>query len=368
MKYKIEILNSSLEKEYTKFLLKDDTNLLYYSFQYKTLLENIVKGKSMYLLLFDNSKIIGIFPIMIYYNNKFGNIANSLPYYGSNGGISVSPKLSKDEKHNVRKILLQNAEDLFKNENCVASTIITNPLNREQNEWFWKYLKYNYTDERIGQITHLPELTDNLDDLIMKKLSDPRPRNIRKAKKSGVKFYTSVKPEDFEFIFRTHKENIESIGGISKTKEFFHSINKSIRNEHFYLYIASKECKKIAALLLFFFNKTVEYFTPATVIDFKNLQPSSLLIFEAMKDAVKRGFKYWNWGGTWLTQNGVYNFKKKWGANDYKYYYFTKVYDNNILNIPGSGIFYRFPNGRLYFSDPPRILKAVSFLHISSKS
>ena len=56
----------------------------------------------------------------------------------------------------------------------------------------------------------------------------------------------------------------------------------------------------------------------------------SLIIFEAMKDAIKRGQKNWNWGGTWLSQKGVYDFKKKWGAADYPYHYFIKVYDNDL--------------------------------------
>ena len=29
-----------------------------------------------------------------------------------------------------------------------------------------------------------------------------------------------------------------------------------------------------------------------------------------MVDALKKGMKTWNWGGTWASQSGVYNFKK----------------------------------------------------------
>ena len=52
----------------------------------------------------------------------------------------------------------------------------------------------------------------------------------------------------------------------------------------------------VAALLLFYFNKTVEYFTPVTVHEYRNFQPMSLIVFEAMRDAINRGMTNWNWG------------------------------------------------------------------------
>lgn len=51
-----------------------------------------------------------------------------------------------------------------------------------------------------------------------------------------------------------------------------------------------------------------------------------------MKDAIKQEYKYWNWGGTWLTQNGVYQFKKKWGAVERIYNYSTIVNNQTIFN------------------------------------
>ena len=33
-----------------------------------------------------------------------------------------------------------------------------------------------------------------------------------------------------------------------------------------------------------------------------------------MASAAKRGMTRWNWGGTWLSQDGVYRFKKGWAG------------------------------------------------------
>ena len=77
----------------------------------------------------------------------------------------------------------------------------------------------------------------------------------------------------------------------------------------------------------FYFNKTVEYFTPADFIRHRRTQALALVIYEAMKDAMKKGYKNWNWGGTWLSQDGVYDFKKRWGTTEHPYFYYTQIFN-----------------------------------------
>ena len=95
--------------------------------------------------------------------------------------------------------------------------------------------------------------------------------------------------------------------------------------------------------MLFYFNKSVEYYTPVIVNEYRNLQPLSLLIFEAIKDALKGGYEIWNWGGTWPTQDGVYHFKKMWGSEDLKYFYYVKIFNKDILKIESTILQEEYP-------------------------
>ena len=63
-----------------------------------------------------------------------------------------------------------------------------------------------------------------------------------------------------------------------------------------------------------------------------------------MIDAMENGFDFWNWGGTWISQEGVYRFKKRWGTVDKEYYYFTDIHDKNILRWDKEKILKEFPN------------------------
>jgi len=62
-----------------------------------------------------------------------------------------------------------------------------------------------------------------------------------------------------------------------------------------------------------------------------------------MQDAVSQGYKLWNWGGTWVNQDGVYAFKKRWGSVETIYYYYTKIYDDSILSLTREKITDEYP-------------------------
>lgn len=99
----------------------------------------------------------------------------------------------------------------------------------------------------------------------------------------------------------------------------------------------------IASLLVFCFNKTIEYFTPVIDKEHRSIQPMSLIIFDAFKDAATNGYNWWNWGGTWGSQEGVHRFKKSWGAIDKPYYYYTKIYDETLLSKTPAELLNDFP-------------------------
>jgi len=73
---------------------------------------------------------------------------------------------------------------------------------------------------------------------------------------------------------------------------------------------------------------------PVIKAEHRSSQPLSLIIYEAMLEAAEQGYKYWNWGGTWKSQDGVYRFKKRWNTQDKPYYYFTKVMNSELIALP----------------------------------
>ena len=168
-------------------------------------------------------------------------------------------------------------------------------------------------------------------------------RNVKKALREGIT--VEVDHSQLNRLCEMHEQNILAIGGIPKSREFFGLIPQYfIPVKDFDLYVAKRDGVIIAGLLIFYFNQTVEYFTPAIDSEYRSDQPLPLIIITAMAEAAKRGFKWWNWGGTWESQTGLYRFKSKWGAHEKKYSYYTQLNDPSILTWPKERILSTFPH------------------------
>jgi lipid II:glycine glycyltransferase (peptidoglycan interpeptide bridge formation enzyme) len=110
------------------------------------------------------------------------------------------------------------------------------------------------------------------------------------------------------------------------------------------VYVARVDGTVAAALLLFYFGGTVEYFTPAVEVRFRQLQPLAAVLDRALADAAERGLARWNWGGTWLTQTSLHRFKRKWGAEEAEYRYHTQLNDRSLLEATPEELRERFPH------------------------
>ena len=334
--------------DYTNLIKSKPSSLFYQSLPYHRLLVDHLTCESRYLLWYDDDILIAAMTFLFKSDPQYGTVVNSLPYYGSNGGLCLSSKILPSQEKEIKQELPNVLNDLYSTLGVVLSTIISNPLEPEEIAWMMEILPHDRQDYRIGQITKLPDHSEHVSEDIMSMISNPRPRNIRRAIKANISVEVRHDLEALKFLFEVHKQNIESIGGKAKRWSFFEKIPEYFKEEEYSVFVAYKDGAPIAALLLFYFNKTVEYFTPATIHDYRNDQPSALLIFEAMKDSVHRGFSNWNWGGTWNSQTGVYDFKKKWGAEDHEYKYFIKIVDEKIMIHSITDLSVAFPNFYLY--------------------
>lgn len=344
MSITIDFLTQEHENEYENLICAKPSGLLYHSLQYRNFLSKILKESNpYYLVAFQDEQMIGALPTFLKRNTRLGNVLNSLPFYGSNGGIITSP--SVQNHHEIRLALLQAFYDLAQQKNVQTATIITNPLENNQ-QFYEKYAQHTLRDERIGQISPLPSDPQNgeIDGVLMNQFHRKTRNMVRKALKSNFIVSHGNSRKNIDCLYNLHCENIQALGGLVKPKFVFDAIQSTfVYDKEYRIYTAEIDGRIIAALLVFFYNKTAEYFTPAVAEQYRSNQPVSLLIFEAMKEAVRRGFKYWNWGGTWLSQSGVYAFKKKWGTVDYPYYYYIHEFNQYLRESTPTTMLSEYP-------------------------
>ena len=330
IRIRIERLRPQGAGSYDQFLRRHPEALFYHSSKNKEFLKSLLECEEHYLLALDGDRICGALPLL-FMESQGKYVYNSLPFYGSNGGIIADNALAYCELAGAYK-------EIAGRESTISSTIISNPFAQRDSE----DLPHNLTDYRIAQFTEI-EFAGNHRAEIMSRIDSSARRNVTKATREGV----NVKIDDskLERLREMHQANMNAIGGMAKADQFFSLIPRHfVSGRDFDLYVAEKDGLVIAGLLLLYFNETVEYVTPAIDAEYRTFQPLSLILIEAMTDASRRGFRWWNWGGTWSTQMGVYRFKKKWGAAERHYNYYVQLNDSSILEWSQERILDTFPH------------------------
>lgn len=343
MTLEIARVDDSWEARYRTFCEKQQDILIYYHWGFRRFLIDLLGCRPLYLAAVDQHKEIhGILPLMAT-EGPFGTVLNSLPFFGSNGGVIATDEMARRE-------LWRAYADMLKEPGLAAATVIENPLLIANSN-----IPYDMLDHRVGQVTFLKFDNDPATGL-MRILDPTARRNIQKAERSCVEvgIDNAALPE----LEAIHRENMMEIGGRVKPHEFFELIPQHFRpGIDWNLFVARRNRAVVAALLLFYSGNTVDYYIPGTRLDERVHQPAAAIIRHAMLDAYARGRTIWNWGGTWLTQDGVLRFKRKWGAVDKPYCYYIRVVNPSLYDadratlLDAYGYFYVLPFERLVRHD-----------------
>ena len=287
--------------------------LVHYSDSFLNFLDSALTESSVeQISVIENGEKQAFFNYAIH-KGDYGVVLNSLPFFGSHGG-----PVSSNEYQRVK--LFEKIKFKLNEINPVSYTIIESPFNPLSDSDI-KELGVDEVDYRIGQFTPLP--TD------MANFHVKTRNSIRKGQKLKMAFERKNDSDSWEWMQSVHEASIISLNGIPKTRKIFDSL-KSALNNSVDLWVGSIESKPVCGLVTISYNRTVEYFTPVVDTEFRDSQALSALIYEVILVASKKGFKLWNWGGTWQSQTGVYRFKNRWGAKDINYRYFNSINSESI--------------------------------------
>ncbi|HDZ08447.1 hypothetical protein LCGC14_0013580 [marine sediment metagenome] len=346
-----------LASQYEQLLAESPIGMFNHSLRYREFLKEILPdAEDHYLCAFNNNEMVAALPVFVK-KGPYGAVVNSLPFFGSHGGFIY--KVPADSTAIADLLVAFNT--LCADVNAFSSTVVEAAL--EKNEEKYEAFCANFFDERIGQITHLPNISNAecLDNELFGILHQKTRNMVRKGQKGGFSVTHDGSMSTLKTLHEIHDNNIRSIGGSPKPLNVFIAISKVFRyDEDYRIYTASKNGRIVSALLVLYFKDMVEYFTPATLEAYRSDQPLSLLIYTAMRDAIlERESRHWNWGGTWLSQKGVYQFKSRWGTTDYPYRYHVQVsHTINELSIiskevllKGYPYFYTVPFAALDLSE-----------------
>ena len=313
----VQDLRPSLEAEYDDFVRRSPAALISYSLRYRDFLVELLGAEPQYAVALQDGRVVGVLPLLGL-DGPMGRVLNSLPYFGSNGGpLTADPE--------AERALLTWYSAAAGDPAVAASTVIENPLSARSSK-----PAHDLTDLRIGHVTSLVDEHGPRED-ILASLEGSARRNVNKALRVGVKVTTEN--DDLDVLQSLHVRSMSAIGAQVKSPEFFAALGRHFRpGEDFDVYVARVDGEAVAALLVFYCGRSVDYYVPATSPEHRQLQPLAAILHQAMTHASHRGFEHWNWGGSWPSHESLQRFKAKWGGVRTEYRYWTKVNDTSLLS------------------------------------
>lgn len=145
--------------------------------------------------------------------------------------------------------------------------------------------------------------------------ADSVKRNVRKCSRSGVRITKTVSEEALRAFYYLHTKNRKRHGLPVQPYRFFQSVARNVFNSnHGHLLQATCDGRVIASHLYCYFADTAVYKYGAADPRYLNVRPNNGLVWEAIRWAVREGYKELCFGRTEREDQGLARFKEGWGA------------------------------------------------------
>lgn len=154
---------------------------------------------------------------------------------------------------------------------------------------------------------------------------------IRKAEKNGIEIHHGKDLalfRDFKRIYNAtmDKDNAEAYYYFGDA--FYESIHNDL-HDNFEMFYAVLDGQIIAMSIMLFANKQMHYHLSGSMIEYRNLAPSNLLLYKAALWGCEQGYKTFHLGGgVGSGEDNLYKFKAAFNKNsDYQFSIGKQIFD-----------------------------------------
>lgn len=278
-------------RAWNKFVTEHPAATNYHLWEWKAVVEESFGHPCCYLAANDHRKgIVGILPLVHMQSRLFGNFLVSLPFFNYGGLLCSTPAAETG--------LLSMVEEL------IQQTGVSHLELRHVGSGI------NNLVTKTHKVTMILDLCCDVDS--QWKAFNAKLRNqIRKAEKNGLKVVVGG-VDLLDGFYDVFCRNMRDLGTPVYGKNFFYNILANFP-ESSRIISVTHNGKVIASGIASWFGDTIEIPWASSNKDFKALCPNNMLYWEAIRFAIKKGFKKFDFGRS-TPGEGTYKFKEQWGA------------------------------------------------------
>jgi len=263
----------------------------YHQFGWRQVFSRSFGHTARYLAaLDDRGQWQGVLPLVHMRSRIFGNFLVSLPFVNYGGLLCNSDEAAS--------ALLAQAATI--RDTCNATHVELRHIAKRAENLLTKQHK----------VTMILDLPGNDEELW--KAFDAKLRNqIRKAQKSGLRFQLG-RLDLLDRFYDVFSRNMRDLGTPVYAKKFFQQVLEAFPDTTG-IFAVFRDDRVIAAGIGYWYRDRLEVPWASSIRDFKSLCPNHMLYWEAIRFAIERRLREFDFGRS-TPNEGTYNFKKQWGA------------------------------------------------------
>ncbi len=313
----IRPLRKDQDDEYIVFLDelgKDDPAVLGYHYPfYRDLIQEAARAEPFYLGAWHQENLVAVLPGFLK-QAGFGSVYCSLPFFGPNAGLLYDRSHTGVDQHSA--MINRVVEHLHSLPQPLSASIYTPFLNQDFSPYdraFPTALVVN----KFTQYTHIPSFHPDKD----------LRYDIRKAEAGGITVTRARSTERLGEFYAIYVQNCRDADiPIKPQNAVKHLFRTAATHDQVRIYFGMQDDRLIGGLIVLCSPKTISYYLPCALPEYRALQPGTLLIQHAMQEAREKGQVYWNWESSPTRDSGVYTFKKKWASSEADYRIYVQTF------------------------------------------
>jgi lipid II:glycine glycyltransferase (peptidoglycan interpeptide bridge formation enzyme) len=213
--------------------------------------------------------------------------------------------------------------------------------------------------QEVRGVRHLLSLSGGRQEILRRLSAGPVARAIHKAQREGVTTEVTTSPADLMTFYRLHLETRRRLGVPVQPKRFLENIwRECIAAGLGFVVVARWQSRAIATGLFLGWNGTLIYKFGASDPHHWHLRPNNLVFWTAIQEGSDRGYRWLDLGRSDLDNQGLREFKRRWGAAEV-----PLVYSHVADNPPSRRTGLIMPAlTRLIQNSPPIVCRAIGEL------
>ncbi|RKX90735.1 MAG: hypothetical protein DRP84_12725 [Spirochaetes bacterium] len=337
----IDVYSEDNKKEYEEFLFKIPESNIYYTLEWKNILEEYYGFHPFYLIARDKTGEIRAILPLFYLKNLLGARLDSLP-------LSIYGGILGDSCY--VKALLKKAFEIKKKMRCSCLTIRQLPSKHEMT---LIKMGMGKQEKKWRQFIEIKP-----PDILWKKIKKSNRYMIRKAENFGVEIKLLKKKEEIKKFYDLELLTGKRKGFPIHSLDFFEKMwDKMFFKGLLRIFMVFHNEKPIASALLLPFNKVAVCRSINSEEVSKIPGMNNFLVWKMIEWCYKKGYSIFDFGATDKNNKGLFFFKSTFHTVNlpFSYYYMPKstiTLDSSPVYVVGKKILKTMPIGIFRYAIP----------------